>query len=56
MYSAGTIITCMFCVVFGAMQIGGCTPHIRAVSEGRVAGRIAFSAIDHVPSIKVNET
>jgi hypothetical protein len=54
-YSAGTVITCMFCVVFGALQVGGCAPHLRAVSEGRVAGRMAFSAIDHIPSIKVNE-
>jgi ABC-type multidrug transport system fused ATPase/permease subunit len=55
LYSGGTIITCMFCIVFGSMQAGGCGPHIRAVAEGRAAGRIAFSAIDQVPAIKVDE-
>jgi hypothetical protein len=29
---------------------------VKAMGEGRIAGRIAFSAIDHVPKIKVNET
>ena len=36
-------------------MLGGAGPHLKAIQEGRVAGRIAFEAIDHVPSIKVNE-
>ena len=54
-YSGGKIIGVLFCVVFGAMMLGGAGPHLKAIQEGRVAGRIAFEAIDHVPSIKVNE-
>ena len=54
-YTGGVITTCIFCVVFGAMQLGGCSPHIRSIAEGRIAGRIAFEAIDHVPTIKCNE-
>mgnify|MGYP002631561046 FL=1 len=41
-YSGGKIIGILFCVVFGAMMLGGASPHMKAISEGRVAGRIAF--------------
>jgi hypothetical protein len=37
------------------MQLGGCSPHIRTVAEGRIAAKIAFQAIDEVPKIKCNE-
>lgn len=45
-YSGGRIIGVLFCVVFGAMMLGGAGPHMKAIGEGRVAGRIAFEAID----------
>ena len=53
-YSGGKLIGVLFCVVFGAMMLGGAAPHLKAISEGRVAGRLAFDAIDQVPSILVN--
>jgi len=37
------------------MMLGGAGPHLKAITEGRIAGRIAFEVIDHVPGIKVNE-
>ena len=54
-YTGGRIIGVMFCVVFGAMMLGGVGPHMKAIAEGRIAGRIAFEAIDQVPGILVNE-
>ena len=36
-------------------MLGGASPHMKAISEGRVAGRIAFQTIDDIPDIKVNE-
>ena len=55
-YTGGIVIACLFCVVFGALQLGGAANHTKAIGEGRVAARLAFSAIDHVPKILVNET
>ena len=54
-YSGGKIAGVLFCVVFGAMMLGGAGPHLNAIGEGRVAGRVAFEAIDQIPNIKVNE-
>ena len=55
LYSGGKLIGVLFCVVFGAMMLGGAGPHLNAIGEGRVAGRIAFETIDQIPGIKVNE-
>ena len=54
-YSGGRIIGVLFCIVFGAMMLGSAGPHLKAIGEGRVAGRIAFETIDQVPGIKVSE-
>ena len=54
-YSGGRLIGVLFCVVFGAMMLGGAGPHLKGIAEGRIAGRVAFEAIDAIPSIKVNE-
>ena len=36
-------------------MLGGAGPHLKAIAEGRIAGRVAFENIDHVPAIKCNE-
>jgi ATP-binding cassette subfamily B (MDR/TAP) protein 1 len=54
-YTGGRIVGVLFCVVFGAMMLGGAGPHLKAVAEARIAGRIAFEAIDEQPKILVNE-
>jgi hypothetical protein len=46
LYSGGKIIGILFCIVFGAMMLGGSGPHLKAIAESRVAGRAAFEAID----------
>jgi ATP-binding cassette subfamily B (MDR/TAP) protein 1 len=50
-YSAGDILSCFFGIVFGMFSIGMATPNIKAVTEGRVAGKMAFDIIDRKPSI-----
>ena len=37
------------------MMLGSAGPHMKAIAEGRIAGRVAFEAIDHIPKIKCNE-
>ena len=50
-YTGGVIIAIMFSVVFGAFGLGGAGPHIASIAEGRIAGKLAFSVIDHKPAI-----
>lgn len=45
-YSAGDVLSCFFGIVFGMMSIGMATPNLKAVAEGRVAGKMAFDIID----------
>ena len=48
-YSAGDIMSCFFGVVFGVFSLGMATPNIKAVTEGRVAGKMAYEIIDRKP-------
>ena len=55
-YSGGTILACMFSVMFGAFYFGGAGPHIKAVSEGKVAGKLCFDVIDAIPKVNIKST
>ncbi len=50
-YSAGDILSCFFGVIFGMFSVGLATPNIKAVTEGRVAAKLAFDIIDRKPAI-----
>jgi ABC-type multidrug transport system fused ATPase/permease subunit len=50
-YSAGDILSCFFGVIFGMFSVGLASPNIKAVTEGRVAGKMAFDIIDRKPAI-----
>jgi hypothetical protein len=50
-YSAGDVLSCFFGVVFGMLSVGMAAPNIKAVTEGRVAGKLAFDIIDRKPAI-----
>jgi hypothetical protein len=39
----------MFSVMFGAFYFGGIGPHIKAIAEAKVAGKLMFDVIDAVP-------
>ncbi|CDW86367.1 abc transporter [Stylonychia lemnae] len=54
-YNAGDIIACLFGVVFGVFSLGSATPNIKAVTEGRVAGKMVYELIDRVPAIKLDD-
>lgn len=54
-YSGGAIITIMFSTVFGAATLGTITPHTKAVSEGQIAGKLAYDTIDLVPKVLVDQ-
>ena len=54
-YNAGDVISCFFGVVFGVFSLGMAAPNIKAVTEGRIAGRMAYDIIDRVPKIPLND-
>lgn len=50
-YQSGEILSCFFGVVFGLMAVGNSAPNIKAVIEGRTAGKMAFDIIERSPTI-----
>jgi hypothetical protein len=44
-YTSGDIIACFLGILYGLLNIGNCTPNIRAIAEGRIAGKIVFDII-----------
>ena len=51
LYSGGRVLSIMFCIMFGAMSMGGLGPAMTAIQQGRVATRLALNVIDHVPKV-----
>lgn len=51
-YKAGDILGCFFGIVFGAFSIGIASQNIKAVGEGKVAGKMIFDIIDRKPEIE----
>ena len=52
----GDILACFFGIVFGVMSLGMASPNIKAVTEGRVAGKMAFDVIDRKPLIDMDKS
>jgi ATP-binding cassette, subfamily B (MDR/TAP), member 1 len=54
-YNGGDIIACFFGIVFGVFSLGAATPNIKAITEGTVAGKMAYDIIDRKPKILLDE-
>lgn len=54
-YSNGDILSCFFGIVFGVFSLGMATPNIKAITEGKVAGKIAYDVIDRKPQILLDD-
>jgi ABC-type multidrug transport system fused ATPase/permease subunit len=50
-YSSGDILSCFFGVIFGMFSLGLAAPNMKAVTDGRVAGKLTFDIIDRKPQI-----
>lgn len=55
LYTGGAVIGILFCVLFGAFNMGAAGPHFAAVAEGKIGGKLAFEVIDHVPSVEPDD-
>ena len=54
-YTGGQVIAIMFSVIFGAFNLGGATPHIKSLTEGRIAGKMAYDVIDKIAKVDPNK-
>ena len=54
-YTGGEIMGIMFSIMFGIFQLAAVGPMLKAVTEGKIAGKLAYDVIDHVPEVKVNQ-
>jgi len=50
-YTSGDVIACFFGIIFGFFSLGMAAPNIKAVTEGQVAGKMAFEIIDRKPAV-----
>ena len=54
-YNIGDILSCFYGIVFGVMSLGMAAPQLKSITEGQVAGKMAYDIIERVPQIKVDE-
>jgi len=55
LYNVGDILACFFGIVFGVMSLGFAAPQLKSITEGKVAGKMAYDIIDRVPQIKIDD-
>ena len=53
-YTGGEIMGILFSVMFGIFQITAIGPMVKAVTEGKIGGKLAYDVMDYVPSVKPN--
>ena len=54
-FTGGQCIGIIMCIMLGTMGLSQAAPHIVALTEGKVAGTMAFSIIDHKSKIQPDE-
>jgi hypothetical protein len=54
-YTSGDVLSCFFGIVFGVFSLGVATPNIKAITEGKVAGKAAYDIIDREPKILLDD-
>ena len=45
-YGSGTIISIIFMCIFGAFNAGAAGPHMKSITEGKVAGKLVYDTIN----------
>lgn len=54
-YTIGDILACFFGIVFGVMSLGMASPQLKSITEGKVAGKMAYDIIERKPEISLEE-
>lgn len=55
LYTAGDVMSCFLGLVYGIFSLALITPNFKAISEGRVAGKMAYDIIEKVPKIPIDD-
>jgi ATP-binding cassette subfamily B (MDR/TAP) protein 1 len=50
-YTGGDVMAIMFMILFGIFQLTAIGPNIKAITEGKIGGKLAYDVIDHVPKV-----
>ena len=56
LYTSGDIMACFLGLVYGIFSLGLATPNFKALTEGRVAGKMAYDIIERRPQIKLDDS
>ena len=48
-------MSCFFGVIFGIFSLSAASPNIKAVVEGRIAGKLAYETINRKPQIDMDD-
>ncbi len=49
-------MACFLGLVYGIFSLGLATPNFKALSEGRIAGKMAYEVIDRKPKINLDDS
>ena len=55
LYTSGDVMACFLGLVYGIFSLGLATPNFKALSEGRIAGKMAYDVIDRKPEIDLDD-
>ena len=48
-------MSCYFGIIFGIFALGQADPNIKAVVEGKIAGKLAYDIINRKPDIIIDD-
>jgi ATP-binding cassette subfamily B (MDR/TAP) protein 1 len=54
-YTSGDIMACFLGVVYGIFALGMSTPNFKAISEGKIAGKMAYDIIERKSAIPIDD-
>ncbi|CDW80084.1 abc transporter family protein [Stylonychia lemnae] len=54
-YTSGDVMACFLGLVYGIFSLGLAAPNFKALTEGRVAGKMAYEIIERVPKINLDD-
>jgi ABC-type multidrug transport system fused ATPase/permease subunit len=55
LYTSGDVLSCFLGIVYGVFSLGLAAPNFKALTEGRVAGKMAYDIIERQPAIPLND-
>ena len=51
-YTGGEVMGIMFMIMFGIMQMSAMGTDMKAITEAKIGGKLAYDVIDNVPSVQ----